>query len=97
VFDKKGNSFTVLPFPNRHDPCSKKDDIPRYESATKQLSVPRQTRRTACCNVIKGYLGPEKKGRHEYRFVVDAIWHDDAGSVEGWTNEFGSINCVIWV
>jgi 1,4-alpha-glucan branching enzyme len=40
------------------------------------------------------YLEP---GVYEYRFVVDGIWHDDAGSVEGWTNEFGSFNCVIWV
>jgi hypothetical protein len=36
-------------------------------------------------------------GVYEYRFVVDGIWHDDAGSVEGWTNEFGSFNCVIWI
>ena len=36
-------------------------------------------------------------GIYEYRFVVDGIWDDDAGSIEGWTNEFGSFNCVIWV
>jgi 1,4-alpha-glucan branching enzyme len=40
------------------------------------------------------YLEP---GVYEYRFIVDGIWHNDAGSVEGWTNEFGSFNCVIWV
>jgi 1,4-alpha-glucan branching enzyme len=36
-------------------------------------------------------------GVYEYRFIVDGIWHDDEGSVEGWTNEFGSFNCVIWI
>ncbi len=36
-------------------------------------------------------------GVYEYRFIVDGKWHNDAGSVEGWTNEFGSFNCVIWV
>jgi 1,4-alpha-glucan branching enzyme len=40
------------------------------------------------------YLEP---GVYEYRFIVDGIRHDDAGSVEGWTNEFGSFNCVVWV
>jgi 1,4-alpha-glucan branching enzyme len=40
------------------------------------------------------YLEP---GIYEYRFVVDGIWHDDPGSIEGWTNEFGSFSCVIWV
>ena len=40
------------------------------------------------------YLEP---GVYEYRFIVDGTWHDDAGSVEGWTNEFGSFNCVLWV
>jgi 1,4-alpha-glucan branching enzyme len=40
------------------------------------------------------YLQP---GVYGYRFVVDGVWHDDAGSVEGWTSEFGSFNCVIWV
>jgi 1,4-alpha-glucan branching enzyme len=40
------------------------------------------------------YLEP---GVYEYRFIVDGIWQDDAGSVEGWTNESGSFNCVIWV
>jgi 1,4-alpha-glucan branching enzyme len=40
------------------------------------------------------YLEP---GVYEYRFMVDGIWQDDAGSVEGWTNEFGSFNCVVWV
>jgi len=40
------------------------------------------------------YLEP---GVYEYRFVVNDVWHDDAGSVEGWTNDFGSFNCVIWV
>jgi 1,4-alpha-glucan branching enzyme len=40
------------------------------------------------------YLEP---GVYEYRFIVDGIWQDDAGSVEGWKNEFGSFNCVIWV
>ena len=40
------------------------------------------------------YLEP---GVYEYRFIVDGVWHDDAGSVEGWTNEFGSFNCVVWV
>jgi 1,4-alpha-glucan branching enzyme len=40
------------------------------------------------------YLEP---GLYEYRFIVDGIWHNDEGSIEGWTNEFGSFNCVIWV
>ena len=40
------------------------------------------------------YLEP---GVYEYRFIVDGLWYDDAGSVEGWTNKFGSFNCVIWV
>jgi len=40
------------------------------------------------------YIEP---GVYEYRFIVDGVWHDGAGSVEGWTNEFGSFNCVIWV
>jgi 1,4-alpha-glucan branching enzyme len=40
------------------------------------------------------YLEP---GVYEYRFVVDGKWQDDAGSVEGWTNKFGSFNCVVWV
>lgn len=40
------------------------------------------------------YLEP---GVYEYRFIVDGEWHDDTGSAEGWTNEFGSFNCVIWV
>jgi 1,4-alpha-glucan branching enzyme len=40
------------------------------------------------------YLEP---GVYEYRFIVDGLWHDDVGSAEGWTNEFGSFNCVIWV
>ncbi len=40
------------------------------------------------------YLEP---GVYEYRFVVDGVWHDDPGSIERWTNEFGSFNCVIWV
>jgi 1,4-alpha-glucan branching enzyme len=40
------------------------------------------------------YLEP---GVYEYRFIVDGIWHDDAGSAERWTNESGSFNCVIWV
>jgi 1,4-alpha-glucan branching enzyme len=37
-----------------------------------------------------------KPGVYEYRFIVDGIWHDDEGSVDGWTNEFGTFNCVIW-
>jgi 1,4-alpha-glucan branching enzyme len=41
------------------------------------------------------YLEP---GVYEYRFIVDGIWHDDtSSSAEGWTNEFGTFNCVIWV
>jgi 1,4-alpha-glucan branching enzyme len=40
------------------------------------------------------YLEP---GVYEYRFIVDGMWHLEAGSVEGWTNEFGSFNCVVWV
>ena len=40
------------------------------------------------------YLEP---GVYEYRFIVDGVWHDDEGSAEKWTNEFGSFNCVIWV
>lgn len=40
------------------------------------------------------YLEP---GVYEYRFVVDGVWHDDPGSTERWTNEFGTFNCVIWV
>jgi hypothetical protein len=40
------------------------------------------------------YLEP---GVYEYWFIVDGIWHDDAGSDEQWTNEFGSFNCVVWV
>jgi 1,4-alpha-glucan branching enzyme len=40
------------------------------------------------------YLEP---GVYEYRFVVDGMWNDGAGSVEGWTNEFGSFTCVLWV
>jgi 1,4-alpha-glucan branching enzyme len=37
------------------------------------------------------------QGVYDYRFIVDGIWHDDEGFVEGWTSEFGSFNCVIWV
>jgi nitrogen fixation/metabolism regulation signal transduction histidine kinase len=33
-------------------------------------------------------------GVHEYRFIVDGIWHDESGSAEGCTNEFGRLNCV---
>ncbi|HEX2966824.1 MAG TPA: hypothetical protein VHO84_13615 [Syntrophorhabdaceae bacterium] len=40
------------------------------------------------------YLEP---GVYEYRFVVDGLWHNDTGSIEGWTNEFGSFNCVVLV
>lgn len=40
------------------------------------------------------YLEP---GVYEYRFVVDGLWHNDEGSIEGWTNEFGSFNCVALV
>jgi 1,4-alpha-glucan branching enzyme len=40
------------------------------------------------------YLEP---GVYEYRFIVNGIWSDDAEPVEGWANEFGSFNCVIWV
>jgi 1,4-alpha-glucan branching enzyme len=40
------------------------------------------------------YLEP---GVYEYRFIVDGKWQDNAGSVEGWTNEFGSFTCVLWV
>ncbi len=40
------------------------------------------------------YLEP---GVYEYRFIVDGVWHDDEGFVEGWTNEFGSLSRVIWV
>jgi 1,4-alpha-glucan branching enzyme len=40
------------------------------------------------------YLEP---GVYEYRFIVDGILSDDTDFVEGWTNESGSFNCVIWV
>ena len=40
------------------------------------------------------YLAP---GVYEYRFIVDGLWQDDPVATEGWTNEFGSFNCVIWV
>ncbi len=40
------------------------------------------------------YLEP---GVYEYRFIVNGIWSDDTDSVEAWTNEYGSFNCVIWV
>ena len=40
------------------------------------------------------YLEP---GVYEYRFIVDGVWFDDPDATESWTNEFGSVNCVIWV
>lgn len=38
-----------------------------------------------------------ESGVYEYRFIVDGRGHDDPGTIEGWTNEAGSFNCVIWV
>lgn len=36
-------------------------------------------------------------GVYEYRFIVDGIWQNDGDTVEGRTNEFGSVKSVIWV
>jgi len=33
-------------------------------------------------------------GRHEYRFWVDEVWHDDPNAQERVENPFGSQNCV---
>jgi 1,4-alpha-glucan branching enzyme len=33
-------------------------------------------------------------GRHEYRFWVDGVWHDDPNAHERVENPFGSQNCV---
>lgn len=33
-------------------------------------------------------------GRHEYRFWVDGVWHDDPNAHERVKNPFGSQNCV---
>jgi 1,4-alpha-glucan branching enzyme len=33
-------------------------------------------------------------GRHEYRFWVDGVWHDDPNAQERVENPFGSQNCV---
>jgi 1,4-alpha-glucan branching enzyme len=38
-----------------------------------------------------------KPGVYEYRFVVDGLWNNDTGSMKGWSNEFGSFNCVVLV
>jgi 1,4-alpha-glucan branching enzyme len=33
-------------------------------------------------------------GRHEYRFWVDGVWHDDPNAHERVGNPFGSQNCL---
>ena len=37
------------------------------------------------------------KGRHEYKFVVDDVWHADPANQEFVANEFGSLNSVVVV
>ena len=37
------------------------------------------------------------RGRHEYKFVVDDIWHADAANPESVVNAFGSLNSVVVV
>ena len=36
-------------------------------------------------------------GRHEYRFIVDGVWHDDPQCTERVPNPFGAENCVLHV
>ena len=36
-------------------------------------------------------------GRHEYRFCVDGVWHDDPNAQERVENPFGSQNCVRFI
>jgi 1,4-alpha-glucan branching enzyme len=43
---------------------------------------------------VNVYLEP---GVYEYRFIVDGVWPEGPGSVEGREKESGSVNCVIWV
>jgi 1,4-alpha-glucan branching enzyme len=37
---------------------------------------------------------PLPPGRYEYRFRVDAVWHDDPNAHERVENPFGSQNCL---
>jgi len=37
------------------------------------------------------------KGRHEYKFVADNVWHADPANQEFVANEFGSLNSVVAV
>jgi len=37
------------------------------------------------------------KGRHEYKFVVDDVWHLDPNNVESVANDVGSMNSVLIV
>ncbi len=38
-----------------------------------------------------------KPGRYEYRFIVDGSWINDPSCSECIPNEFGGLNCVVFV